>query len=273
MSDSLVGKTVALTAERRADEFATMLERRGAAIVHAPAIRVLPLTDDSDLRSVTEGIVDAPPAIAVMSTAVGFRGWLDAAEQWNMRAELVAALGRTRILARGPKVRGAIRGAGLREEWSPATEASEEVRDHLAAEGVVGVDIAVQLHGVITEWEPTIHLSESLARLGAQVREVPVYRWIRPEDQGPLIELIEKILRHEVDAVAFTSAPAVASMLSTARDNGLLEEYLDALRGPVSAICVGPVTSAPLDALGVPTKAPERARLGSLAKFIEEQLA
>ena len=99
-----------------------------------------------------------------------------------------------------------------------------------------------------------------------------MYRWIRPSDQQPLIDLLARILDHEVDAVTFTSAPAVASLLSTAKDNGLLDEFLEALRGPVAAICVGPVTSAPLDALGVPTRMPERARLGSLAKFVVDEL-
>ncbi|WP_174565411.1 uroporphyrinogen-III synthase [Rhodococcoides yunnanense] len=268
----LTGKTIALTAERRADEFATLLERRGAVTVHVPAIHVLPLLDDSDLREQTDHIIEKPPELVVISTGIGFRGWLDAAEGWDTKDDLLAALGASRIIARGPKARGAIRGAGLREVWSPATEASQEVADHLEAEGIVGVDVAVQLHGTITEWEPTIHLSESLARLGADVRAIPVYRWIRPVDQQPLIDLLAKILNHEVDAVTFTSAPAVASLLSSAKDNGLLDEFLTALRGPVAAICVGPVTSAPLDALDVPTRMPERARLGALAKFVIDEL-
>ncbi|WP_197480879.1 uroporphyrinogen-III synthase, partial [Rhodococcus sp. EPR-157] len=153
------------------------------------------------------------------------------------------------------------------------TEESQEVADHLEAEGIVGVDVAVQLHGTITEWEPTIDLAESLRRLGAEVRALSVYRWIRPVDQRPLVDMLAKILNHEVDAVTFTSAPAVASLLSTAKDNGLLDEFLTALRGPVAAICVGPVTSAPLDALGVPTSMPKRARLGSLATYVVDQLS
>lgn len=268
----LTGKTIALTAERRADEFATLLERRGAETVHVPAIHVLPLLDDSDLREKTAQIIERPPELVVISTGIGFRGWLDAADGWNSKDDLLAALGASRIIARGPKARGAIRGTGLREVWSPATEASQEVADHLEAEGIVGVDVAVQLHGTITEWEPTIHLGESLTRLGADVRAIPVYRWIRPVDQKPLVDLLSRILNHDVDAVTFTSAPAVASLLSTAKDNGLLDEFLTALRGPVAAICVGPVTSAPLDALDVPTRMPERARLGSLAKFVVDEL-
>lgn len=269
----LTGKTIALTAERRADEFAALLERRGADTVHVAAIHVLPLVDDSELRAQTDRIIAEPPELVVISTGIGFRGWLDAADTWDLRAELLNALRASRIIARGPKARGAIRGAGLREVWSPTTEESQEVADHLETEGIVGVDVAVQLHGTITEWEPTIDLAESLRRLGAEVRALSVYRWIRPVDQRPLVDMLAKILNREVDAVTFTSAPAVASLLSTAKDNGLLDEFLTALRGPVAAICVGPVTSAPLDALGVPTSMPKRARLGSLATYVVDQLS
>ncbi|MGA9869830.1 MAG: uroporphyrinogen-III synthase, partial [Rhodococcus sp. (in: high G+C Gram-positive bacteria)] len=77
--EPLTGKTIALTAERRADEFATLLERRGAVTVHVPAIHVLPLLDDSDLREKTARIIEKPPELTVISTGIGFRGWLDAA--------------------------------------------------------------------------------------------------------------------------------------------------------------------------------------------------
>ena len=49
----LAGFTVGVTAARRADELGAMLERRGATVRHAPALRIVPLADDSDLRSAT----------------------------------------------------------------------------------------------------------------------------------------------------------------------------------------------------------------------------
>ena len=45
-------------------------------------------------------------------------------------------------------------------------------------------------------------------------------------------------------------------MLMRADKTGDLGDILDAMRGPVAAMCVGPVTSAPLEALNVPTTAP-----------------
>jgi uroporphyrinogen-III synthase len=49
-------------------------------------------------------------------------------------------------------------------------------------------------------------------------------------------------------------------------------KLLTALRTNVHAMCVGPVTARPLVRLGVPTSAPERMRLGALARHITDEL-
>lgn len=268
----LHGFTIGVTAARRAEEFATLLERRGAQVVHAPAIRIVPLSDDAELERVTRAIVAAPPDVTIATTAIGFRGWMGAADGWGLADELSGALSGGRILARGPKVTGAIRAAELRETWSPESESSAEVLEHLLAEGVEGTRIAVQLHGERTEWEPGTDLCRGLRDAGADVVAVPVYRWTPPEDPATLDRLIDRIVEHAIDAVTFTSAPAVASLLIRAKDTGMLDPMLEGMRTGVVAVCVGPVTAAPLVELEVPVTMPPRARLGSLARHITEEL-
>ncbi|MEU6560757.1 uroporphyrinogen-III synthase [Nocardia nova] len=268
----LDGFTIGVTAARRADELATLLTRRGANIVSAPAIRIIPLADDNELERVTRQLVVDPPQLTVATTGIGFRGWMEAAEGWGLAENLRATLDSTRLLARGPKAKGAIRAAELREEWSPASESSAEVLDHLLAEGVEGVRIAVQLHGATTEWEPVPDFCEVLRCAGADVVPIPVYRWVPPEDRVPMDRLIEGVLTSALDCVTFTSAPAVASMLMRAKETGLLEGILQAMRTRVLPACVGPITAAPLEELGVPTSMPGRARLGALARHVAEEL-
>ncbi|MCK0091065.1 uroporphyrinogen-III synthase [Rhodococcus sp. HNM0563] len=268
----LRGFTIGVTASRRADEFATLLTRRGADVVRAPAIRIIPLSDDAELEHATRAIVTDPPDVTIATTAIGFRGWMGAAEGWGLADELSRALSASRILARGPKVTGAIRAAELREEWSPESESSSEVLEHLLAEGVTGKRIAVQLHGERTEWEPGDDLCDVLCAAGADVVPVPVYRWTPPEDSTLLDRMIEQISDRALDAVTYTSAPAVASMLMRAKAIGMLEPMLQGLRAGVTAVCVGPVTAAPLLELDVPVTMPTRARLGSLARHIAEDL-
>ncbi|MFG1671927.1 uroporphyrinogen-III synthase [Streptomyces sp. Y7] len=263
----LAGFTVGVTAARRADELGALLQRRGAVVVHAPALRIVPLADDSELLAATKEIIQRTPDVVVATTAIGFRGWIEAADGWGLGEDLLERLRGVELLARGPKVKGAVRAAGLTEEWSPSSESMAEVLDRLLEEGVEGRRIAIQLHG-----EPLPGFVESLRAGGAEVLGVPVYRWLPPEDIGPVDRLLDAAVSRGLDAVTFTSAPAAASLLSRAEERGLLPELLAAFAHDVVPACVGPVTALPLQALGVDTVQPERFRLGPLVQLLCQEL-
>ncbi|MEU0921661.1 uroporphyrinogen-III synthase [Streptomyces cyaneofuscatus] len=263
----LAGFTVGVTAARRAEELATLLKRRGAAVQHAPALRIVPVADDSELLDATKELIDHAPDVVVATTAIGFRGWVEAADGWGIGDALLERLRGVELLARGPKVKGAVRAAGLTEAWSPGSESMAEVLDRLLGEGVEGRRIALQLHG-----EPLPGFIESLQAAGAEVVGVPVYRWMPPQDIAPLDRMLDATAARALDAVTFTSAPAAASFLGRAEVRGLLPEILGALRDDVLAACVGPVTALPLQARGIPTVQPERFRLGPLVQLVCAQL-
>jgi len=166
---------------------------------------------------------------------------------------------------RGPKATGAVRAAGLREEWSPPAESSDEVLAYLLAGGVAGLRIAVQLHG-----EPQTAFCTALRDAGADVVEAPVYRWVPPHDPAPLLRLLDGVLAGDVDALAFTSAPAVVSLLHHAGERK--DALVRAMRSDVVVACVGPVCARPLVAEGVPSVLPERMRLGGLVRSLTEAL-
>jgi uroporphyrinogen-III synthase len=262
---ALTGFTVAITADRRRDELAALLQRRGARTVSAPALRIVPIADDAELRARTADLVRRPPGIVFGSTGIGIRGWLEAAEGWGLAERLRAALGGGYLIARGAKARGAMRAAGLVEDWSPDSECCEEVLAHLLERGVAGQRVAVQLHG-----DDQPEFVAALRAAGAEVVEVTVYRWAPPADTAPVHRLLDLIATRSVDAVAFTSAPAVKALLSAAGTRQ--EEVLAALRTGVLAACIGRVTAAPLLEHSVPVVAPQRARLGALARTLVDEL-
>jgi uroporphyrinogen-III synthase len=263
----LAGFTIGVTAARRADELGALLQRRGGSVIHAPALRIVQLADDAELLSATKELIQQVPDVVVATTAIGFRGWVGAADGWGHGEELLSCLRGVELLARGPKVKGAIRAAGLTEAWSPTSESMAEVLDRLLGEGVEGRRIALQLHG-----EPLPGFVEALRAGGADVVVVPVYRWMPPEDLAPVDRLIEATVARVVDAVTFTSAPAVASLLSRAEQRGQLPELLAALHHDVLAACVGPVTALPLQAQGIDTVQPQRFRLGPLVQVLCAEL-
>jgi uroporphyrinogen-III synthase len=264
----LAGYTVAVTAARRKEELGALLDRRGARVVYAPAIRIVPLSDDTELVAATRAVLERPVDLVIATTGVGFRGWLEAADAWEL--PLVEHLRGARVLARGPKARGAIRRGGLVDAWSPESESSAEVLTHLlsGAEGQLrGRRIAVQLHG-----DPLPDLVAGLSATGAEVLTVPVYRWELPEDVAPVRRLVDAVVTGGVDAVTFTSAPAAASLLTVADELGLRQALVAAFNARVLAIAVGAVTAGPLDAAGIPSRQPDRARLGALAREVVARL-
>ena len=265
--DPLAGFTVGVTAARRHEELVSLLERRGAQVVYAPAIRLMPPADDVVLLSATRETLAHPVDDVVVTTGIGLRAWLETADGWGLRDALIGHLGDARILARGPKARGAVRAAGMAEAWSPESESCEEVLRHILRDDVAGRRIVVQLYG-----EPTPRLTEPLRRAGAEVLEIPVYQWARADDPAPLRRLVGQEVAGTVDAITFTSAPAVAATLDAAASDDAEESLLSALRTEVVAACVGPVTARPLDERGVPTVRPERARLGALVRTLVAEL-
>ncbi len=249
-----------------------MLRRQGAEVYSAPAISMIALPDDDELHSNTEALIVNPPDILVAHTGIGFRGWVAAAEGWGLASQLVESLSAARIVSRGPKATGALRAAGLREEWSPESESSQEVLEYLLESGVSGMRIAIQLHGAADAWDPFPDFLSGLRSAGAEVVPLRVYRWKPTPLGGEFDQLVTGIARRQFDAVSFTSAPAAAAVLERGRELGIEDQLVEAMRTAVHAMCVGPVTSRPLIRRGIPTSAPERMRLGALARHIAEEL-
>jgi uroporphyrinogen-III synthase len=263
----LTGFTVGVTAARRRDELSALLRRRGARVVLAPTLRILPLEDDAALRRATDECLSAPLDYVVATTGIGWRGWMSAAEGWGRGTELADACRGAVVLSRGPKATGAVRASGLGEEYSPASEATDELLTWLLARDLTGRRIAVQEHGL-----PLDSFAAALRERGAEVVPVPVYRWAPPADPEPVRRLVDLVVRGEVHALTFTSAPAAVALIEAAEARGLRGELLDAMRTEVLSVCVGPVCARPLDDLGVPSIHPSRGRLGALVRELTEQL-
>jgi len=265
-------RVVGVTADRRGDEQAVLLRRYGLEVFHGPMMATVVVAAEGPLRTVTDDVIARPPDILVANTGIGIRTWMAAAREWGLDADLLAVLGRARIAARGPKVTGALRSAGLEPWWRAPTEQLAEIRDHLVEIGVAGCRIAVQRHG---EDAP---LADALAAAGAEVVEVPVYRWEIPAESARALALIEAVAERTVDAVTFTSGPAVRNMMEMARRVGLADQVLAALNGPeeptVLAACVGPVCAGVARDEGLANVIfPEHWRLGSLVRLVAEELS
>ena len=300
----LQGYRIGVTAHRRAGDLIEALERRGARVLHAPALRIAPVADDTVLLAEIAAVIEATPDIVLVTTAYGMRRWCEAADAAGRGEELLAVLARADIYVRGPKARGALRAAGLDDAGISADETTAALTDMVVAAGVRGKTVAVQVHG-FTDVAALARLRDA----GADLLTVTPYRWVNAESGDRLSQLIDAVADRELDVITFTSAPAADAVLSAAAESGRGAEFLAALRGSelgaapgpgappgpaalrgsapdapanrataaggqaaVVSAAVGPVTAAPLLAAGITPLVPERFRMGALIRLVCEHL-
>jgi uroporphyrinogen-III synthase len=265
---SLAGYAVGITADRRWEEQAELLARRGATVLHGPTIKTLPLGSAEDLRRATEKVILEPPDIVVANTGIGMRAWLSAAESWGLGEALHGALDSSSIFARGPKASAAAHQAGLEVTARAASELMSELIELIIATDISGKRVAFQCHGDDSPLAVT-----ALKAAGANVIEIPIYRWILPESSSAAETLIHAIVNHSVHAVTFTSAPAVRNLLLIATEMGLEHQVRSALSSAVLAVMVGPVCAAAAKEVGISSCiVPEKYRLGPMIRALSDSL-
>lgn len=264
----LTGFRVGVTSDRRSQDLISALERRGAEVLHAPALKIAPHDQDTILVAETRALIEARPEVVLITTGYGMRRWLEVADTVGLGARLTEVLEDALILARGPKSVGAIRAAGLEEEAASASDTTASLIDAVHQAGLTGRRVAIQLHGYTDE----IQLAR-LRDLSARVWTVTPYRWVPPAAPERLSRLIEATCARHLDAVTFTSAPGAEATVAVAREIGLLDEFVAALETDVLAVAVGPVTAGPLRDAGATVLAPDRHRLGALIRLVSEELA
>jgi uroporphyrinogen-III synthase len=258
----LAGWRVGITADRRAEEQLELLVRRGATVLHGPAVRTLPFDDDTPLRLATDELIASPPDVVLATTGIGMRGWFGAAEAWGLDADLFTALASAgHIYARGPKVRGALQQAGLQPTYIEPSERLDAMLGHLLRAGVGQRRVALQRYG-----EPVPWAIDALVAAGADVVDVPVYRWTAPADDAPVRRLVTELGAGRLDAVTFTSAAAVRRFVDV--EPTVRHAFTT---GGVVAVAVGPFTAEALVASGIaPDCCPPRGRLGLMVRELAE---
>jgi uroporphyrinogen-III synthase len=265
--DVLRGFRIGVTSDRRSADLIAALERRGADVLHAPALIITPNDHDDTLIAETRTLIDARPEVVLITTGYGMRRWLEVADTAGLGAELTATLEAARIFARGPKAHGAVRAAGLLDAQTSDLQTTASLVDAVIASGPPARRIAVQLHGYTDE-----EALSRLAKFSDCVMTVTPYRWAKPNPQDRLRRLIKAACQRQIQAVTFTSAPAAAATLDAANSLGLGWEFIQALSDYVTSAAVGPVTAEPLREAGIEPVVPDRHRLGALIRLVSDEL-
>lgn len=239
---SLQRVTVGVTAGRRGAEFVRALEDLGANVVWGPSVSLVPVPAER-LQEETAAALASRPAWALVTTGDGLDRWVAGAGP--LRRELLDALGRTPLAARGYKAERACAHHGLVPALTARSERGRELVAALASHAPEGSRVTVQLDG-----DASPALVASLEGAGLGVQPVRPYRWAPPADLAPARELVTRAVGGALDLICFTSPPAVRGLFEVAADLGVVDSLRGALAGDVEVAVIGPATAEAVEANG-----------------------
>jgi len=265
------GLRVVAFESRQAEETSTLIEKFGGVSIAAPSVRELPIAANDDAFRFADRLLAGAYDIVLFMTGVGTRYLFEAIETKHQRADLVAALARTTVVARGPKPVRVLRELGVPiaitvPEPNTWREILTTLHESAAGVPIAGARIAVQEYGVRND-----RLCSALAAGGAAVDPVAVYRWGLPENTLPLRAALDQLLARTVDVALFTSASQAYHVMEFAQQQGIEPELLEALREVVVG-SIGPVCSEALVELGIGVDfEPTHSKLGVFVREVAER--
>jgi uroporphyrinogen-III synthase len=257
---------------RRAKEMASIISSYGGQPVSAPSMREVPLDSNSDAIAFADALERGEFDLVVLLTGVGTRALLAVVQEVKgTRDAFVSALGRTQVLARGPKPVAVLREIAL-TPWLIAPEPNtwREVLASLDGKQqefpLSGKRVAVQEYGASNP-----DLLAGLETRGAQVTRVPVYQWALPEDLAPLEAAVRAIADGHIDVALFTTATQVVHLLKVADSMGMRDAVRRGLATCVVA-SIGPTTSEEMREQGIaPDMEPTHPKMGFLVREAAER--
>ena len=256
---------------RRAREMAQLIANNGGEPIVAPSTREVQTEDHGDARKFVTGLKDGNVDIVIFLTGVGARALASAVEEVCPLEELIRALSRITVIARGPKPVAVLREWGVPiaavvpepNTWRELLDLLDQKKDLIPLKGR---SVAVQEYGASSP-----DLLAGLAERGAQVTPIRVYEWSLPEDTGPLRQAVLAISRREIDVLLVTSAVQIRHLLQIAEEMKMKDEVVRTL-GRTVVGSIGPVASAALKDLGIPVDIePSHPKMGFLVKEAAEQ--
>lgn len=234
-------KKIAILESRLGRQLADLVAGRGGLPVHAPALAELPDLEPQKIAALVRSLESAPAKLAIFQTGVGTRALFAATDALGLTEIFLRLLSNTTVAARGPKPTGALRQRGVRIDRSAADPyTTHEIIDCVKDISLQGERVIVQRYGV-----PNIELDRALEAFGAQVIEIPTYRWSLPEDTAPLAALVGALERDELHAAVFTNAEQVRNLFLVSQRLDKAEALRAALNRTLVA-SIGPVASAAL---------------------------
>jgi uroporphyrinogen decarboxylase len=265
-STNFEGLEVVAFESRHAREMAALITRFGGVPRVAPALREVPAEENAAALAFGAELLAGRVDAVIFMTGVGTRRLIEVLETRHAREEIVQALSKITVVARGPKPVKVLRGLQVPitiavPEPNTWREVLQELDENTRGFTLAGSRVAVQEYGV-----PNEEFLAALKSRGVEVRRVPVYQWTLPEDIQPLREAIQALVEGRAQVALFTTSSQVGHLLRVATADGAKDRLLEALEKVVVA-SVGPYCSEALVDHGIPVDfEPAHPKMGILVQ-------
>ena len=161
-------------------------------------------------------------------------------------------LGRSRIVAVGPRTRAELVKQGMDDVYIPNNYSSEGIAELLS-----GVNLRDSRVVLVRSSDAASELADSLQARGAKVSTIRLYYSSPPSDRASILAFLEGLRKGMFQAVLFTSAVSANNLFEMAKNTVYSSELVGSLGGCLVG-AIGPVTERKLQQLGVKCRVASR---------------
>jgi uroporphyrinogen-III synthase len=246
MADRLNGYRILILETREEAQFSRLLTEQGADVLQCPMFTIHDAPDPAPVEAWIRRFIDKPCDDLVLMTGEGLRRLMKVARRIDVEQDFIAALGKSRKFARGPKPGRALREIGLEPQVTTEKPTSEGIAEMLARVDLKGHRVGLQLY---PERDHAV-LIGAIEAQGAGIEPVLPYVYDAQAADANIVTAIDEMAQGRIDAIALTSSGQVRRLVEVARAHGCEARLREGLsRTPVAS--VGPVVSDELKAQGL----------------------
>ncbi|MBN9594121.1 MAG: uroporphyrinogen-III synthase [Afipia sp.] len=248
MPGRLEGYRILILETREEAQFSRLLQEQGASVLQCPMFTIRDVPDPAPVEAWIGLFIANPFDDLVLMTGEGLRRIMTVAQRIGADQYLIAAIGKAKRYARGPKPVRALREIGLEADMQTETPTSEGVAAMLAQQDLKGHRVGLQLYPD----KDHSKLIGAITSQGASVETVLPYVYDGEAADTNIVSAINEMVQRRVDAIALTSSGQVRRLIDVARAHNCEDKLRDGLaQTPVAS--VGPVVSDELKAYGLRT--------------------
>src|ERR1700716_1206285 len=206
MADRLNGYRILILETREEAQFSRLLADQGADVLRCPMFAIHDAPDPAPIEAWITRFIDKPFDDLVLMTGEGLRRMMKVARRMNDEQAFIAAVGKARKFARGPKPGRALREIGLEPQVTTEKPTSE---------GIIEMLSRVDLRDHLVGWQlypdkDHSALIGAITAQGAEVDTVLPYVYDAQAADTNIVTAIEEMAEGRIDAMPLTNLGAAS---------------------------------------------------------------